>query len=119
MGRNNADFQGARTTLYHVAPKQARESIESVGLIARRPRITGHAPKGVFLSMGNPNPQYGEDVYVVRRVKGRSVRNDPDSMEYYTPTSVPTSDFKRVGHVHQNANGHPEVHWHPEEQCNG
>jgi hypothetical protein len=119
MGANNGDFQGGKTTLYHVSPRKTREQIEHFGLFARTPNITGHAPRGVYLSMKTPNPVYGDDVYTVTRRKGRSIRQDPDSSEYYTPQSVPTSDVKRVGHVITNSNGHPEVHWHPEEHCNG
>ena len=130
MGRNNADFE-----MFHVSPRRNRPGIEKEGLKAQEvwndqsEEVKG---PGVWVS-SEPEPHYGDDVWgIANRPTGRKVpgiwgrerdetvhETESDSEGHdYIPHSVPNSDIKRVGHIHQSPSGHTEVHWHPEEQCN-
>lgn len=121
MGRNNGDFKGKASSLYHTSSKENRESIEKSGLMPRKPSVDG--PRGVYFSVGTPmSSTYGSDIYHVERSPWLGLKKDPEepwNNSKYTTRWVPNSDVKRVGHIYQNPEGHAEVHWHPEEQCEG
>ena len=121
MTRNNADFFNQVSAesltsrrLFHVSPRENRESIESTGLKPQPQH--GWGPKGVYINPDNPLPQYGDDVYEVTPSKSLELFHDQNDFgkAMYSKKSVSASDVKRVGHVY----GHTEIHWHPEEQCN-
>lgn len=117
MGRNNEDFESA-PPVYHASWRQNRQSIEEHGLRAMQP--WDDMPKGVYVGKG-PHKGYGNDIYEIKMKSHDELVEDP--MEYgahVIPRDVPVSDLKRVGHVFEDQKtGHSEVHWHPEEECNG
>lgn len=123
--------------LYHVSPKHNRPGIEKEGLKAQETTNWGDEDSeevrgpGVWVD-SDPQPDYGEDVWGIKNAPtGKKVPGyfgqqrdemvhdtETDSSGYsYIPHDVPVSDIKRVGHIHHNENGHPEVHWHREEDC--
>lgn len=108
--------QYERDYMYHVSPKENREGIESKGLLRSRSagyKAMGEAD-GVFVAE-TPEEDYGDDVYAVH-VSGRQTGRNSIGHTYLT-RSVGTSSLKRVGHITRNSDGHPEVHWHREEDC--
>ena len=124
MTRNNEDFhnqvspeslEGRR--LFHVSPKENREGIESAG-IKPQPQY-GWGPKGVYMNPDKPLPEYGDDVYEITPSKPTTLFHDKNDFgkAMYSKKGIPTSDFKRVGHIYFNPNGHTEIHMHPEEHC--
>jgi hypothetical protein len=113
MGANNADFHGSRK-FYHVSPREHRESIEATGLKPIKP--WDDEPAGVYMSQYEPAHEYGDDVYEVHPTEVHEDTGDW-SNSVFSPNHIPTSDFKRVGHVYFNPSGHTEVHWHLEEHC--
>jgi len=131
MGRNNSDFE-----MFHVSSKSNREGIQAEGLKARTvvndqsEEVKG---PGVWVS-DEPDTNYGDDVWGIsnrptgKKVPGLFGQSRDETVhdtEYdgegheYIPHNVPSSDIKRVGHVFNSPSGHTEIHWHPEEHCNG
>lgn len=123
---------GQQFDMFHVSPKFNREDIEREGLKAQTVS-NGEYEKGPGVWVDEePDPDYGDDIYGIKNPPtGETIRNvfgysrpegkhdterDSESTDYI-PHDVPTSDFKRVGHIYRNSNGHPEIHWHPEEEC--
>jgi hypothetical protein len=129
MGANNADFE-----MFHVSRPEFRDSIAKKGLKAQtvwNDQSGEEKGPGVWVSH-EPEPDYGTDVWGIKnRPTGRQVPGyfgrQRDEMVHETdmddeghefiPHSVPVSDIKRVGHIHRTPEGHPEVHWHPAEEC--
>jgi hypothetical protein len=122
---------------FHVSPKRNRAGIEANGLEANdayNDQSDTSNGVGVFISH-EPDPSYGDDIYGIENpptgrkatisFMGRTREYDEgkhdledalDTEGVFIPHDVPTSDFKRIGHVFSN-NGHPEIHWHKEEEC--
>jgi hypothetical protein len=120
MGRNNGDFEDA---WFHVSDKANREGIEKEGLLPhnRHEGVQDDVPAGVYMSKGEPDPDYGDDVYQIHPHAGFDPLPDPmdDYPAHYVGHGIKTSDFKRVGHVFVTPDWHQEIHWHKEEDCNG
>jgi hypothetical protein len=102
--------------LFHVSQKENRESIESKGLKPIKP--WDDEPAGVYVS-SDARADYGDDVYEITPKPGTPIHQDTGefSGSMFIPKKIPTSDFKRVGHFYRTPEGHPEIHWHPEEEC--
>lgn len=111
--------QVLKAGLFHSSDRENRESIESRGLIASKP--WDDEPAGVYLHVGKPYPAREDgtqDVYQVTPNPNLPVHEDTlEQGNVFIPRKVPISDFKRVGHFYRNADGHPEIHWHKEEEC--
>lgn len=120
--------------MFHVSRPEFRESIAKEGLKAQEVFNDEESKgPGVWIS-DEPDPNYGTDVWGIKnRATGRKVpgvwgttrdemvhdtESDSEGHEYI-PHDVPVSDIKRVGHIHHTEDGHPEVHWHPAEECRG
>lgn len=102
---------------YHVASKYNRESIAKAGLIPQKP--WEDMPKGVYVMPDYPNTAYGDDIYEITPSRRTEFHYDPmDPGARYSRRTIRHSDFKRVGHVFEDEGG-AEVHWHPEEECQG
>ena len=131
MGRNNRSLNESKlsleaaanvvkTGIFHTSDKENRESIESQGLVASKP--WDDEPKGVYLHVGKPYPARqdpNQDVYqVIPTSSSIPIHKDTgEEGNVFIPRTVPISDFKRVGHFYRTADGHPEMHWHKEEDC--
>lgn len=117
-------------TLFHVSQKSNRKGIEARGIqpslneYDRLNETTGNYEPvsrfGIYLTE-SPSHNYGHDIWAVNTAKNNIVSSDLDNShqkyktDYFLGRGV--SDVKRVGHFYQNPNGHPEVHWHKEEDC--
>jgi hypothetical protein len=122
---NSTEFTDHTTdTMYHVSPTYNREYIEKEGLKARYSYFNmntedQHGP-GVWVGERPveeaADPRKGGDIYSM--AAKLATRQDSQGWPY-VPHDIPVSDFKRVGHVHVNSYGHPEIHWHPQEHCDG
>ena len=111
----------------HTAPKQARDSIAAHGLRPSKPGYDEH--KGVYVL---PHPgeevsknwaenatQYGTDIYEVKKNPNTKVFLDiqDGALGSFFHKTIKHSDFNRTGHIFHNDEGHPQVHWHKEEEC--
>ncbi|CAB4137102.1 hypothetical protein UFOVP325_13 [uncultured Caudovirales phage] len=124
----NPQKEQLETGMFHVAPKSAREGISGAGLrqslvIPGSTRgftqVPGKEyPRGVFVS-NPPRPLYGEDIWKVNQDRAKSAKLDRSTGDKYLTDRVGSSDVSRVGHFFKNSNGAPEIHWHPEEECDG
>jgi len=114
MGANNSSIQFA---FFHVSPKANRAGIEAKGLMPhnRHEGVQDDVPAGVYLSLGKPDADYGDDVYQIHPHEKFDPIPDPmDSYpSHYVPTAIAPSNISRVGHVAPNG----RVHWHKEEDC--
>lgn len=119
MGRNNADFEDGHQNFYHASWRENRESIEREGLKAQQP--WDDQPTGVYVSKGpHVTKHYGDDIYEIRAPKTEPIlEDDMEWGAHVIPRDIPVSDFKRVGHVFKTKDGSPQVHLHPEEECDG
>ena len=120
MTRNNADFQAGSNrqfAFFHVSPRENRQSIKRSGLLPNnRHEGVQDVPAGVYLSLGKPDADYGDDVYQIHPPAGFDPLPDPmdDYPAHYVPHAIASNNISRVGHVASNG----KIHWHPEEQCN-
>lgn len=99
---------------YHVSPRHNRESIEARGLKPHGSDVPD-MQHGLYVAYDSPEIDYGDDVYAINPGNRKVGTNDLGHS--YLTRPVKTSDFKRVGHVFHNPQGHTEVHWHREEDC--
>jgi len=119
----SAEDNLSKQLFYHSSPTHNRESIERDGLIPSK-RFEG-ARKGVYMMPDHPNVAYGDDIYEMTPSKNTVIHDDPiDQGGVFSRKKIPTSDFKRVGHLFSaphlktdfNILGE-EIHWHKEEDC--
>ena len=124
---------------FHVSPRGNRDSIQKEGLKAQEQWVDWKEEpndKGVWLSH-HPEKDYGDDVWGVQDHELPNTSNnhpiamfrqpltkynpdyDNEGLHIRTERDVDVSDIKRVGHIYKNPNGHTEVHWHREEDCDG
>jgi hypothetical protein len=124
----NPQTENLSAGMFHVAPRTAREGIGATGLKASLVipgstrgfnQVAGKTyPKGVFVS-NPPRPLYGEDIWRVNQERAKSAKLDRSTGDKYLTDRVGSGDVTRVGHFFRNSNGTPEIHWHPEEECDG
>ena len=130
MGRNNADFHSI-TGMIHFSHKRNRANIERHGLRAVNPTgadpIDGVDLGGVYAYHDAATAHQEEaetggsarnqDIWAINSDSRRAWMDDPHmwGVASYTPHDVYPYELKRVGHTTENN----EVHWHPEEHCNG
>jgi hypothetical protein len=113
MTRNNL---GRQFAFFHVSPKSNRQGIESKGLLPNnRHEGVQDVPAGVYLSLGKPGTDYGDDVYQIHPHEGFDPIPDPmDSYPaHYAPNAIAPNNISRVGHIAPNG----RLHWHKEEDC--
>lgn len=118
MGRNNADFQDQ--VVYHASWRHNQSSIEENGIEPNQP--WDDQPKGVYVSKGPATTKgYGDDVYEIKlHPEDELVEDTMERGAYVLQRHVPTSDFKRVGHVFTDRKtGLSQVHMHKAEDCDG
>lgn len=118
MGRNNADFHAGP---WHLAPRDARESIESSGLRPNQGKTYVATEKWEVDDMASVGFSSGHDGGVWKGADIYKITNPPkdivgdDQGGSVTARLIPLGDFKRVGHVAKDG----AAHWHPEEHCRG
>ena len=114
MGRNNEDFEGQK--VYHASWRSNRDRIEQEGLKASQPWES--QPKGVYVGKGPGTTKgYGDDIYEITVPHNEELTEDEmEHGAHIVTRDIPTTDFKRVGHVFTHR-GLTEVHMHPAEEC--
>ena len=126
----NLQKENLEAGMFHVSPKQNRERIQKWGIqpstvypgntsgfFVEKPGKV--YPRGVFVS-NPPRALYGDDIWKVDLPSGTtSAKLDRSTGDRYLTDSVLPSMVSRVGHFFRNAKGHPEIHWHHEEDCDG
>jgi hypothetical protein len=116
MTRNNADFHGGP---WHLAPQDARASIEANGLRPNDGKVYLANEKwevddmaSLPFSSGSDNGIWkGADIYKITNPPADISGDDQGGSA--TRQAIPAGDFKRVGHVAEDGT----AHWHPEEHC--
>jgi hypothetical protein len=135
MGRNYNRLREVRSSLptkgkqfLHLSMPEKRESIEASGLKPSKPSSDEFNGVYMFEHPGEiPHEnwvknasQYAGDIYNIEGDKLPQLYRDEGEagiQGYFVNKRIPTSDFKRTGHIFHNVNGHAEIHWHREEEC--
>ena len=81
--------------------------------------VLPHPGEEVSKNWAENATQYGTDIYEVKKNPNTKVYLDSQdgALGSFFHKTIKHSDFNRTGHIFHNDEGHPQVHWHKEEEC--